>query len=42
VNVSADFRGLYGLGANENKIACQSKFALEDNILAVASSAGGK
>jgi hypothetical protein len=42
VNVSADFQGLYGLGANRNKIDCTSKFALEDNILAVAGAAGAK
>lgn len=34
--VSADFQGVYRLGANENKVACQSKFALEDQILSVA------
>jgi len=36
VSVSADFQGAYRLGANENKVACQSKFALEDQILSVA------
>ena len=36
VSVSADFQGLYALGANQNTIACTSKFVLEDNILAVA------
>lgn len=42
VSVAADFQGQYGLGANQNQIACTSKFALEDNILAVANTAGGK
>ena len=36
VSVSADFQGSYRLGANENKVACQSKFVLEDQILSVA------
>lgn len=40
--VSANFQGTYGLGANQNKVACLSKFALEDNILAVAGPASGK
>jgi hypothetical protein len=42
VSVSSDFQGEYALGANKNEIPCSSKFALEDNILAVASAAGGK
>lgn len=33
-SVSADFQGTYGLGANQNKVACTSKFVLEDSILA--------
>ena len=40
--VSADFQGTYGLGANQNKIACTSKFALEDTILTVAGATPGK
>jgi hypothetical protein len=36
VSVSADFQGAYRLGANENKVACESKFVLEDQILSVA------
>jgi len=40
--VSADFQGTYGLGANQNKVACTSKFVLEDNILAAAGAAPGK
>jgi hypothetical protein len=35
-SATADFEGLYGLGANESKVACTSKFVLEDNILAAA------
>jgi len=42
VSVSADFQGLYGLGANQNKIDCTSKFVLENDILAVAGAAGAK
>jgi len=42
VTVSADFQGTYGLGANQNKVACTSKFALEDNILAAAGAAPAK
>jgi hypothetical protein len=41
-SVSADFQGTYGLGANENKLACTSKFVLEDNILAAGGAAPGK
>ena len=41
-SVSADFQGLYGLGANQNKIDCTSKFVLEDNILAVVGASGAK
>lgn len=40
--VSADFQGTYALGANQNKVACTSKFALEDNLLAVAGGAPAK
>jgi len=40
--VSADFQGTYGLGANQNKVACTSKFVLEDNILTVAGAAPAK
>jgi hypothetical protein len=36
VSVTADFEGAYRLGSNENKVACQSKFALEDQILSAA------
>ena len=42
VSVSADFQGLYALGANQDTIACTSKFVLEDNILAVSGAAGAK
>ncbi|MGA7872311.1 MAG: hypothetical protein WCA22_15600 [Candidatus Binatus sp.] len=42
VSVSADFQGTYGLGANQNKVACTSKFVLEDNILAAAGAAPAK
>jgi hypothetical protein len=42
VSVAADFQGTYGLGANQNKVACTSKFVLEDNILAAAGAAPGK
>jgi hypothetical protein len=41
-SVSADFQGTYGLGANQNKIACTSKFVLEDSILAAAGAAPEK
>lgn len=40
-SVTADFQGVYGLGTNQSKIACTSKFVLEDDILAVASAAPG-
>ena len=36
VSVAADFQGAYRLGSNENKVACQSKFVLEDQLLSVA------
>jgi hypothetical protein len=36
VSVAADFQGAYRLGSNENKVACESKFVLEDQILSVA------
>ena len=42
VSVAADFQGAYRLGSNENKVACQSKFALEDQILAVAGASDAK
>jgi hypothetical protein len=35
-SAAADFEGIYGLGANESKVTCTSKFVLEDNILAAA------
>lgn len=35
-SAAADFEGTYGLGANQSKVACTSKFVLEDNILAAA------
>lgn len=41
-SVAADFEGTYGLGSNQNKVACTSKFVLEDNILATAGAAAGK
>ncbi len=36
VSVSADFHAAYRLGANENNVACDSKFVLEDQVLAAA------
>ncbi len=42
VTVTADFQGTYGLGANQNKVDCTSKFVLEDSILAVAGALPGK
>jgi hypothetical protein len=41
-SVSADFEGTYQLGSNTNKVACTSKFVLEDNIVAVADAGAGK
>jgi hypothetical protein len=41
-SVSADFQGRYGLGGNQNQVACTSKFVLEDSILAVAGAAPAK
>jgi hypothetical protein len=41
-SVAADFQGTYNLGSNENKVACTSRFVLEDNILAAAGAAPGK
>ena len=41
-SVSADFQGRYALGGNQNTVACTSKFALEDSILAAAGAAPGK
>lgn len=38
-SVTADFQGDYALGANEQKLACTSKDALEDEILTVAAAA---
>ena len=35
-SAAADFEGVYNLGANESKVACTSKFVLEDNLLAAA------
>ena len=35
-SVSADLQGRYALGGNQNTVACKSKFALEDQILAAA------
>lgn len=40
-SVSADFQGTYHLGANQSVVACSSKFALEDRILAAAGASGG-
>ena len=42
VSVAADFQGAYRLGSNENKVACQSKFVLEDQILSVAGASSAK
>jgi hypothetical protein len=41
-SVSADFQGRYGLGGNQNTVACTSKFVLEDSILAAAGAAPAK
>ena len=41
-SVSADFEGRYALGGNQSTVACTSKFALEDSILAAAGAASGK
>jgi hypothetical protein len=41
-SVSADLQGRYALAGNENTVACKSKFALEDQILAAAGAAPGK
>jgi hypothetical protein len=41
-SAAADFEGTYGLGANESKVACTSKFVLEDNILAAAGATTAK
>jgi len=41
-SVSADLQGRYALGGNQNTVACKSKFALEDQILAAAGAAPGK
>ena len=41
-SAAADFEGTYNLGANESKVACTSKFVLEDNILAAAGAAHAK
>jgi hypothetical protein len=42
VSVAADFQGAYRLGANENKVACESKFVLEDQLLSVAGAPNAK
>ena len=41
-SVSADFQARYGLGGNQNTVACTSKFVLEDSILAAAGAVPGK
>ncbi len=41
-NITADFEGDYGLGANEQKIACTSKGALEHELLGIAAGAAPK
>ena len=41
-SVAADFEGTYSLGSNQNKVACTSKFVLEDKILAAAGAAPAK
>ena len=38
-SVAADFEGTYGLGSQQSKVACTSKFVLEDNIMAAAGAA---
>ncbi|HSU91696.1 MAG TPA: hypothetical protein VLI44_09595 [Sporolactobacillaceae bacterium] len=42
VSVSADFQGAYRLGSNENKVECQSKFALEDQVISAAGASDAK
>jgi hypothetical protein len=42
VSVAADFQGAYRLGSNENKVACESKFVLEDQIISVAGASDAK
>jgi hypothetical protein len=41
-SVTSDFQGDYALGANDEKLACTSKGALEDEILTVAAAAAPK
>jgi len=41
-SAAADFEGTYALGSNESKIACTSKFVLEDHILAAAGAVPAK
>jgi hypothetical protein len=41
-SVAADFEGTYGIADKESKVACTSKFVLEDNILAAAGAAHAK
>jgi hypothetical protein len=41
-SVTADFEGTYGIASQESKVACTSKFVLEDNILAAAGAAPAK
>jgi hypothetical protein len=41
-SVSADFQGTYGLGSDQNKVDCTSKFVLEDQILAAAGAVPAK
>jgi hypothetical protein len=42
VSVAADFQGAYRLASNENKVACESKFVLEDQLLSVAGASSAK
>ena len=42
ISVAADFQGSYRLGSNENKVACESKFVLEDQIISVAGASDAK
>lgn len=41
-SVTADFQGSYGLGANNQTVACTSTGALEDEILTVAAGGAAK
>jgi hypothetical protein len=42
VSVAADFQGAYRLGSNETKVACDSKFVLEDQVPSAAGASEAK